>query len=61
MTKIIFITGASSGLGKATARLFANKGWSVFATMRNPLKENELEKLKNIALLPLDVTDVEKI
>jgi NAD(P)-dependent dehydrogenase (short-subunit alcohol dehydrogenase family) len=61
MTKRIFITGASSGLGKATAKLFASKGWHVLATMRNPQKEEELDKLENITLLPLDVTNVEQI
>jgi len=57
MKKRIFITGASSGLGKAAAELFASKGWHVLATMRNPQKEDELKKLENITLLPLDVTD----
>lgn len=57
----IFITGASSGLGKATAQLFQNKGWRVIATMRNPEKETELSKLKNIILLPLDVTNPDQI
>lgn len=61
MSKRIFITGASTGLGKAAAKLFANKGWNVIATMRNPDKEDELNKLDNVALLPLDVTDVEQI
>ncbi|WP_207436013.1 SDR family NAD(P)-dependent oxidoreductase [Sabulibacter ruber] len=40
MQKRIFITGASAGLGKATARLFHSKGWKVIATMRNPEKDN---------------------
>ena len=56
MTKTIFITGASTGLGRASALLFANRGWKVFATMRNPAKESELAKTANIVLLPLDVT-----
>lgn len=57
MQKTIFITGASSGLGKATAKLFQAKGWSVIATMRNPEKENELKELPNVTLVKLDVTD----
>jgi NAD(P)-dependent dehydrogenase (short-subunit alcohol dehydrogenase family) len=55
--KTIFITGASTGLGKATAKLFASKGWQVIATMRNPANEQELNAIKNITLLPLDVTN----
>lgn len=57
MQKTIFITGASSGLGKATAKLFQAKGWNVIATMRNPEKETELTQLENVTLLQLDVTD----
>jgi len=59
--KTIFITGASSGLGKATAILFQAKGWHVIATMRNPQQETELSLLPNITLLPLDVTNREQI
>lgn len=61
MTKTIFITGASAGLGKATAKLFAAKGWHVIATMRKPENENELNQLDNVTLLPLDVTDRKQI
>ncbi|UII20509.1 SDR family oxidoreductase [Fulvivirga ligni] len=61
MSKRIFITGASTGLGKATAKLFASKGWNVIATMRTPEKEDELDKLPNVELLALDVTDPEQI
>lgn len=61
MTKRIFITGASSGLGKATAILFAKKGWNVIATMRNPEKDNELGNYEQIDKLPLDVTNLEQI
>lgn len=61
MQKTIFITGASTGLGKATAKLFQSKGWQVIATMRNPEKETELNQLQNIVLLPLDVTNSDQI
>jgi NAD(P)-dependent dehydrogenase (short-subunit alcohol dehydrogenase family) len=57
----IFITGSSSGLGRATAKLFASKAWKVIATMRNPDKETELDKLAGVVLLPLDVTDSKQI
>ncbi|RAK00130.1 NADP-dependent 3-hydroxy acid dehydrogenase YdfG [Larkinella arboricola] len=61
MTKTIFITGASAGIGKATAKLFAAKGWKVIATMRKPENEKELNRLDNVTLLPLDVTNREQI
>lgn len=60
MSKTIFITGASSGLGKQTAILFANKGWNVIATMRNPANEKELSAIPNIRLLALDVTNLQQ-
>ena len=61
MSKTIFITVTSTGLGKATAKLFAEKGWQVIATMRNPEKETELNTLSNVTVLPLDVTNPEQI
>jgi NAD(P)-dependent dehydrogenase (short-subunit alcohol dehydrogenase family) len=60
MKKTIFITGASTGIGKAAALLFAEKGWHVIATMRKPETAKDLAS-GNITLLPLDVTDVEQI
>lgn len=59
--KTIFITGASSGIGKATAKLFQAKGWNVIATMRKPENETDLSQLENVRLLPLDVTDPAQI
>ena len=43
--KAIFITGSSSSLGRAAAKLFAARGWKVSATMRNPNSEKELTKI----------------
>lgn len=57
MNKTIFITGASSGLGKATAKLFASKNWTVIAAMRQPQKETELKQYSNIHLLELDLNN----
>lgn len=59
--KTIFITGASAGLGRATALLFQAKGWRVIATMRRPEKETELQLLPNVHVLPLDVTNTAQI
>lgn len=61
MSKTIFITGASAGLGKATAKLFASKGWKVIATMRKPENEIELNQIENVTVLPLDVTNLTQI
>lgn len=55
--KTIVITGSSSGIGKAAAKYFAEKGWQVAATMRTPSKEQELTEIANVALYQLDVTD----
>jgi NAD(P)-dependent dehydrogenase (short-subunit alcohol dehydrogenase family) len=53
----IFITGSSSGLGRATAKLFASRGWRVIASMRDPKREKELGDIPGITMMALDVTD----
>jgi NADP-dependent 3-hydroxy acid dehydrogenase YdfG len=58
MTKTIFITGASSGVGEATAKLFAAKGWNVVAASR-PV--GKFESGQKMLPLSLDVTDKEAI
>ncbi len=61
MSQKVWITGASSGIGKALAIKFANKGWQVAASAR---RENLLQDLNktnsNIHSFPLDVKDEAK-
>lgn len=58
--KVIWITGASSGLGRSLALQLAGQGHRVIASARN---QEELEKLAalntNIVALPCDITDEE--
>lgn len=61
MKNTILITGASSGIGKATAKFFHEKGWNVIATMRNPEGEIELKDLTSVLLIKLDVLDLDSI
>ena len=59
--KTIWITGGSTGIGKALAIKFANKGWNVAISARreNLLKEIS-DNYENIHGFPLDVTDKAK-
>ncbi len=63
MSQIICITGASSGIGRATAERFAKEGWKVIATAR---REDRLKSLSDAfpgKILPLtfDVRDTKAI
>ena len=59
--KSIWITGASSGIGKALAIKFANEGWQVAASARREDLLNKIaESNENIFSFPLDVTDRQK-
>ena len=59
--KTIWITGGSTGIGKALAIKFAKEGWNVAISARreNLLKETCGEH-ENISSFPLDVTDKSK-
>jgi short-subunit dehydrogenase len=61
MNKVILITGASSGIGKETAKLFQIKNWKVAATMRSPEKAEDLQKIADLECFRLDVTDTDSI
>ena len=55
--KTIWITGGSTGIGKALAIKFSKKGWNVAVSARRVELLNELcEQYENITAFPLDVT-----
>ena len=59
--KTIWITGGSTGIGKALAIKFASKGWNVAISARRAELLNVLSNsYENISSFPLDVTDKEK-
>ncbi|KAB8231301.1 SDR family oxidoreductase [Aspergillus alliaceus] len=58
----VLITGCSAGgIGSALAETFHERGLHVFATARSRSKMAQLEKLSNVTLLELDVTDSKSI
>ena len=56
MPQTLFITGASTGIGKITALHFRSQGWNVAATLRNPATDTELAAA-GVQTFALDVTD----
>lgn len=55
--KVALVTGVSSGIGRATATLLADRGFRVFGTMRKPGEAKG--SLRNVELVQLDVRDEE--
>ena len=56
MNRVVLVTGASSGIGKETAKLLATQGYTVYAAARRVEKMQEL-KQAGVKLLAMDVTD----
>jgi len=54
--KVVLISGATSGIGLATAKAFQSKGWKVWAGYRQHTPD-ELKQLENVTFCHLDVTD----
>ncbi len=65
MSKIILITGASTGFGRDTAETLARAGHLVFASMRDPKAKNrehaDALQAKGIEVVELDVTDTQSV
>jgi NAD(P)-dependent dehydrogenase (short-subunit alcohol dehydrogenase family) len=55
-TRVVLITGCSSGIGRATAQRLADRGWAVYATARRPEALSDLAE-RGCRTLALDVTD----
>ncbi len=55
--KYALVTGAGTGLGFATAKLLAGKGWNVYATIIPSQTPDELQKISNVTPLVMDITD----
>ena len=57
MSKVVLITGGSSGIGKSIGEFLHNKGYIIYGTSRNP------DKITNsiFPLLALEVKDVNTI
>lgn len=61
MEKVILITGASTGIGRETVKLFQAKNWKVAATMRRPEEADDLKRIVDVECIRLDVTDIGSI
>src|SRR4051812_32420229 len=64
MNKVVLITGSSTGFGRATAEILGRHGYTVFATMRDPVGRNSkhreaLESLASNENVPIHVVEMD--
>ena len=59
--KKIWVTGASTGIGKAVAEKFSKEGWKVAISARRGELLKDIAKDNNIFAYPLDVTNENKV
>ena len=59
MSKVVLITGGSSGIGKSIGEFLTTKGYDVFGTSRNPERYTD-SKFKLVALDVADIASIEK-
>ncbi|MBF0257498.1 MAG: SDR family NAD(P)-dependent oxidoreductase [Desulfamplus sp.] len=57
-SKVVLITGASSGIGKCTAEYLATKGYTVYGTSRHP---ESCPEIKNGFMIKMDVRDTASV
>lgn len=57
--KTVFITGATDGLGRATALLLAQRGYRVFAAGRSPEKRAQIDTIAREQRLPLETLELD--
>jgi NAD(P)-dependent dehydrogenase (short-subunit alcohol dehydrogenase family) len=61
MTKNVLVTGATSGIGQATTQTLSNRGYTVFATYRDPRDRAALADVPNVHPIQLDLNALEQI
>lgn len=59
--KNILITGATSGIGEATAKYLFQQGYNLILTGRNENRLEELEKELDCLIYPMDLAELERI